>query len=256
VIQIDIDPTELGRSYPNCVGLFGDALAVSEQILGAVKTKKRPEWIREGQSYVDKVFSQQRQLWTLNDQPIRSERLCHEVSKVLADDAILVADTGWSAVWSATMIRMKASQMYTRAAGSLGWSFPASLGVKCGAPDRQVVNFTGDGAFFYLNPEIETAVRRDIKTVTVINNNNSLSQCIPFAMGHYPGERERCSNRFSFSNPNFTKIAEGYGMWAKRVERAEDIAPTLAEALAAGKPALVEVMTDHDQAGPLTAWED
>ena len=256
VIQIDIDPTELGRSYPNCIGLFGDAATVADQLLETVTGKKRSDWISEGQKFVDKTLNLHRRLWELNDRPIRSERLCHEVSRALPDDAIVVADTGWSAVWSATMIRMKSSQMYTRAAGSLGWSFPASLGAKCAAPDRPVINFIGDGAFFYLNTEMETAARRNIKTVTVINNNNSLSQCIPFAQAHYPGEQDRCSDRFTFSSPNLAKIAESYGLWAKRVDRAEDIAPALAEALAADKPALVEVLTDHDQPGPPSAWEE
>lgn len=254
-IQIDIDPVELGRSYPHCIGLPGDAATVIDQLLETVSSKKRPDWIKEGQAIVNKTIQQHKELWKLNDTPIRTERLCHEVSRVLPDNGIIVADTGWSAVWSATMIRMKASQMYTRAAGSLGWSYPASLGVKCGAPDRPVINFIGDGAFFYLNTEMETAVRNKINTVTVINNNNSLSQCIPFAEGHYANEVKRCVNRFTFSSPNFTNIATEYGLWATRVEHAEDIAPAIQAALAADRPALVEVITDHDQAGPPAAWE-
>lgn len=254
-IQIDIDPAELGRNYPNCIGLAGDAATVAGQLLEAVSPKKRSDWIREGKKFTKATFDAHARLWAEKALPIRTERLCHEVSQALPDNAIVVADTGWSAVWSATMIRMKASQKYTRAAGSLGWSFPASLGAKCAAPDRPVINFTGDGAFFYFNTEMETAVRNNIQTVTVINNNNSLSQCIPFAQGHYPGEAERCVKRFTFSSPNFSRIAEEYGMWAVRVDDPKDIAPALAKALASGKPALVEVLTDHAQTGPLPAWE-
>ena len=108
----------------------------------------------------------------------------------------------------------------------------------------------------YLNAELETAARKNIKTVTVINNNNSLSQCIPFAQGYYPGEKDRCSDRFSFSRPDFTKVALAYGVRAERVEKAEDIGPALVRALESDKPALVEVITDHDQVGPPPAWEE
>ena len=73
------------------------------------------------------------------------------------------------------LLRSHPQQQYVRAAGSLGWAFPASLGVKCAAPDRPVICFTGDGAFWYHLSELETAKRWGIKTVTIVNNNRITS---------------------------------------------------------------------------------
>src|SRR5262249_56149644 len=92
--------------------------------------------------------------------PIAVERLCAEVTRALPSDGILVADTGYSGIWTGTMIELNgAGQTYLRAAGSLGWAFPASLGAKCGAGDRKGVCFTGDGGVYYHPAELESARR-------------------------------------------------------------------------------------------------
>ena len=130
--------------------------------------------------------------------PIRPERLCKEISDILPPNGIVVSDTGYSGIWTGAMINLRhPGQSYIRAAGSLGWGFPASLGVKCGAPERPlglVVCFTGEGGFFYHLSELETASRCGINTVTVINNNHCLRQClegINRAYGDRPGKERR-----------------------------------------------------------------
>ena len=96
---------------------------------------------------------------------------------MLPEDAILVADTGYSGIWTGTVLELKhPGQTYLRAAGSLGWSLPAALGAKAGAPDRPVVCFTGDGGLYYHVPELETARRRGLPIVVVVNNNSGFGQ--------------------------------------------------------------------------------
>jgi acetolactate synthase-1/2/3 large subunit len=251
-IQIDIDGSELGRSYPKTLGLLGDAKAVLAQLADAVKAKKHSAWRKEVDGYTADTFAKQQKMWEADNDPIKTGRLCGEVSKVLPDDAIVVADTGWSAVWGATMIRMKDTQRFIRAAGTLGWAFPGSLGVKCGAPDRTVVCFTGDGAFYGFPSEMETAVREGINTVTVINNNVALGQVVPFMVPLYEGDPADMDKRYSFAPVNFANVAKEFGFFAIRVEKPEDIAPALEKAIAASaeRPALVEVVTELDE-GPL-----
>ena len=253
-VQIDIDPAELGRNYTDCIGLVGDAKMVAAQLASVMKEKKRESWIQKGNALISDTFEKQEKMWKDSSNPIKTNRLCKEISDILPDDAILVSDTGWSAVWSATMIRMKESQSYIRAAGSLGWSFPASLGAKCAAPDRPVVCFTGDGGFLYLNTEMETAARYGINTVTVINNNGLLAQCVPSAAYVYDNIADTKKSR-TFTPVSFARIAEEYGLLGIQVDKAEDIAPALEKALAAGKPAVVEVLTDGDNNSPLYPLE-
>lgn len=245
VIQIDIDPAELGRNYPNSIGLLGDAKVVVAQLLEKIDGQKRDEWLAETKEYVQDTLARYLVHQTSDNALMRPERLCHEISRALPDDAVVVADTGYSAVWSATMLRMKPGQKYLRAAGSLGWSYPASLGVKCAAGNRPVICFTGDGAFYYHLNEMETAARNGINTVTIINNNHALVQCRPDLSLVYKDDMEKIDRRYCYPDHDFCKIAEAYGCWAKRVTDWKEVGPAIEEALAAGKPAIIDVITDR-----------
>jgi acetolactate synthase-1/2/3 large subunit len=251
VIQIDIDPAELGRNYPNTVGLPGDAAAVCGQLFGAVAETRRPEWLEKAARFLGAWDKEYEQLLTSDEVPIRPERICRELEKKLPENAVLVSDTGYSAIWTAAMMRLKSTQSYLRAAGSLGWALPAALGAKCGAPDRPVVCFCGDGGFYYHLSELETARRCRINTVTVVNNNNALSQGVDDVESVYAGKSGTPNSLYRFEPVNISRVAEGFGCIGIRVERPEEIAPALDKALTAGSPVVVEVVTDISARTPL-----
>src|SRR6202023_50832 len=152
--------------------------------------------------------------------PIRPERVCHELSKHVPDDAIVVVDTGHAGMWMGGMFDLRtARQSYMRSAGHLGWAFPAGLGAKCGCPERPVVTFTGDAGFWDHIAEVETAVRWNINAVTVVNNNgggNQSKRGLPRVYGgtKTPKGRELCP----FSKVNFPRLAEDMGALGIRVE--------------------------------------
>jgi acetolactate synthase-1/2/3 large subunit len=141
-------------------------------------------------------------------------------------------------------------QIYLRAAGSLGWAFPAALGAKCAVPDRPVICFTGDGGFWYHLSELETASRFNIKTVTVINNNGGLAQGIDDIHSLYGDRSGNPGELYRFSAVNFARIAEEMGCMGIRVEQPDQIAGALRQALAADRPVVVEVMTGLDYRAP------
>lgn len=243
-IQIDIDGEELGRNYPDCIGLLGDAKLVTAQLADAVKGSSRPEWRKVVTQYVEETVAAQKVMWETESSPIHPARLCAELSKAMPDDAVLVADTGYSALWSASFVRMKSSQKYTRAGGTLGWGLPAAIGAKCAEPDRPVFCFSGDGAAYYFLTELETAVRNDIRTITVINNNSCFAQLLPFPADVNPDNAQRCIDRLTFESVNFANVAQEFGAFGIRVEKASDIGSAIQKAMDSGKPAVVEVITD------------
>ncbi len=255
IIQIDIDGSELGKNYPNTIGLLGDARTVMLQLTEVIAASDRPAWRKEVREYVDSTLAKQREISDSDACPIQTPRLLRELSNLLPDDAIVVSDTGYSAIWSCSMLRMKPSQKYTRAAGSLGWAFPASLGAKCGNPDRPVICFVGDGAFYYHLSELETAIRYGINTVTIINNNSRLNQCIPYAGEAYTNDEKEYDiykKTVAFMPTDFVAIAEAFGAMGIKVTKAEDIAPAIKKGLAANKPVVIEVVTDCMSKGPLS----
>ena len=138
-----------------------------------------------------------------------------------------------------------ANQRYYRTAGSLGWGFPAALGVKCALPDRPVVCFTGDGGFYYHIGELETAKRHDIATVIVVNNNNSLNQEIRLNDAAYGGQqRGRSQELWRFPELDFKKVAESFGVAGIRVEKPGDLNGAIEDAIKLKKPVVVDCVSD------------
>ena len=253
IIQIDIHPAELGRNYPNTLGIPSDAKQALRGLLNQVQpSAENPEWLARVQELVSATHQQYEPYRNADEIPIRPERICKELTEQLPDDAIVVSDTGYSAIWMATMFRiLKPSQTFIRAAGSLGWSFPAALGAKCAAPDRPVITFTGDGGFWYHFAELETARRYGIHTVTVINNNGGFSQGITNIHRHYEHRSGNPQELYSFlPDIQFSQIARDLGCCGMRVEDPQDIAPALHAAMQASAPAVVEVMTDFSARAP------
>jgi acetolactate synthase-1/2/3 large subunit len=252
VIQVDIDPSELGRSYPNEVSLQGDAKITVRRLGEMVSPRgKKTEWAARAREVVASWKREVEPHEKSDVVPIRPERLCRELAALLPENAVLVADTGFASIWTGTLVDITSpGQTYLRAAGSLGWGFPASLGAKCAVPDRPVICFTGDGGFWYHSNEMETAARCGIKTVTLVNNNSTLAQdirSILLAYGDRPGKREEL---YRFRDVHFARMAEEMGCRGIRVEHPEGIAPALREALAGDKPAVVEVITDPECRAP------
>jgi acetolactate synthase-1/2/3 large subunit len=256
VVQIDIDPEELGRSYANTLGLMGDPKATLAKLIEAVGTPQRDRSYAEwAAGIVGEWRAEMAPHRASEASPIRVERLCAEITAALPEDGILVADTGYSGIWTGTCIDFNgAGQSYQRAAGSLGWSYPASLGAKLAAPKRKVVCFSGDGAFYYHMAEMETARRCGIATVTVVNNNSGFGQCFPEILdmqGKTPGHPEQIMR---FGPTDFAAIARSFGVQGIRVEQPGQIGPALRRALEMDEPVVVDVVTDITSPAP-KPWE-
>ena len=247
VIQLDISAADLGRNYSNTVSLLGDAKATLRKMIEALQPMEpRTSWIRRVQQLVSEWRDQVAPLRDSDAVPMRPERLCKEITEFLPPNAVVVSDTGPSGIWSGTMIDLnKPGQSYIRCAGSLGWAFPASLGVKCALPDTPVLCFTGDGGFYYHLAELETAVRFGINAVIVVNDNHSLSQETRLFDSAYGGQqRGRAGEMWIFEDINLAKVAEAMGCFSLRVERPSDIKGALERAFAANKPAVIDVVSD------------
>jgi acetolactate synthase-1/2/3 large subunit len=256
VIQLDIDPEELGRHYPNEVALLGDAKATLQQLVAAASQhgpRDDNSWLQRVQAMVAEWRSDAAGPAGSDDVPLRPERLCSELTDLLPDDAILVSDTGHSGIWSGCMIDLtKPGQSYIRAAGSLGWGFPAALGAKLALPQRPVIVFTGDGGFWYHLSELETAVRWGINAVVVVNNNRSLNQEIPTYAEAYGGRLHgRHGELWQFEDVDFARISTSIGANGIRVTNPGELRNALEQALASDGPTVVDAVTDLDVLAPL-----
>src|SRR5438128_3048405 len=262
VIQLDINPLELGRNYPNRASLLGDARTVLRQMLdqaGGPSSDGRSgaddlheAWLRRARDLLADWRAEVEPMTSSNAVPMRPERVCRELSAALPEDAIMVVDTGHAGMWTGQYLALRSpGQMYLRAAGSLGWGFPAALGAKCAFADRPVVCFTGDGGFFYHATELETAARYGINAVVVVNNNFSLNQDERPFNAAYGGQQHEGFEMWQFSREtDFVKLAESLGCVGMRVEQPSEVQPALKQALSLNRPVVLDVRTDIKAMAP------
>jgi acetolactate synthase-1/2/3 large subunit len=255
-IQIDIEAEALGRNYPLQAAVNGDAKTTLSRMLAQAdraSAAKRKSWIGEAQAICREWRQKYHSALASDAMPIRPERLCSELTRYMPDDAIVVVDTGHAGMWMGGMFDLTSPrQSYMRSAGHLGWAFPAGLGAKCACPERPVVTFTGDAGFWYHIAEVETAARWNINAVTVVNNNASGNQSKRGFDRVYGGKQtDKARELWTFKKIDFARIAQEMGALGIRVEQPAAFPAALAQALAAQRPAVIDVVTDIDALAPV-----
>jgi acetolactate synthase-1/2/3 large subunit len=256
VIQLDVNPAELGRHYPNRASLLGDAKVTLSQLIREVDPSTasiREEWVERVRGFVHQWQDEFGAKMNSDAVPVRPERICRELTRMLPDHTLLVSETGHSGMWTGGMVDLNGSgQQYIRAAGSLGWGLPASLGAKLALPEQPVLLFTGDGGFWYHIGELETAARWNIKTVFLVNNNSSLNQEMKPNRDAYGGELHgEHADLWKFRDVNFVQVAEAMGVQGVRVEKPGDLPQALDRAFSAGAPFVIDVATEVEAVAPL-----
>ncbi len=248
IVQIEIDPQEIGRNYPVAVGIEGDAQAVLQELLEKVREQEpspNSRWLADIRDWAARRQSRLESEARDNSNPIKPQRVYGELRKVMPRDAIIALDAGLAPNFGQDRLNYYSprSLITSLDLGGLGFSFPASLGAKFAAPDRPVVNFNGDGGFLFNAQEFATAVRYNLKVVTVIMNNSCWGS-------------EKAYQRYAFdqryvgadtNNPRYDQYAELFGGHGFYVDRPEDIGDALLSALNVDGPSIIEIPTDPDE---------
>lgn len=163
----------------------------------------------------------------------------HELQEVLPRDTIYSVDVhslGYAS-FAEFPIYDPRNFLHPNIGVALGYSYPAALGAKIAYPNRPVVCFSGDGRFLMGAMEMATAMRYGINVITIVINDDCLSIIKGFQQKGFDGR----TIDTDLQNPNFVEFAHSFGAYAKRVENLEDFKLTLRDAIAAEKPALIEV---------------
>jgi acetolactate synthase-1/2/3 large subunit len=254
VVQLDIDAAELGKHYPNCISLLGDAKSGLQALLSAVAgvdSTARQQWVDRTQQLGGNWHRAIGQRYRSDDTPIRPERLCNELSQHLPENSLLLSDTGHSGMWTAGFVDLARGQDFVRAAGSLGWGLPAALGAQLSDLSRPTVLFTGDGGLLYHAAELETAARWNIPVVIVVNNNVSLNQEIITYTSAYGGRLHgKHGDLWKFRDSDLAAMAESMGARGLTVRRPTQFRQALEQAIETDGPVLIDVRTDIASLAP------
>jgi acetolactate synthase I/II/III large subunit len=252
LIQIDSDPQEIGSHYPVQVGIVGDAKLALEALKAALERNvTRPSSIaetpraREIAGLVEEWYTEFAPQMHSNAVPIKTPRLFGEIQHFIDDQTIVVVDAGGSSYWSPAYLELTPENqaLYPRGAAAIGSGLPMALGAQLAAPDKRVICISGDGGFGYNIMELETAVRLNLPVVNIIVNN----QCLGMERrGYVDYAGEVPPAPVIFSPQDFSKIAQAFNCFGARAERPGDIREAIAAALASGRPAIVDVLTDPE----------
>lgn len=260
VIHVNLDPTEIGKAVATDLGVVSDVKYFLErmiQVLGQEKKERIPRRDeRIHQLVLDRVQLARRV--DFDQVPIKPQRAIKELREFLNRDAIVTHDIGISQIWSAQLFDAYEPRTYlvTGGAGPMGWGLGAAIAAKLAKPERQCVNFVGDGSLAMSLQDLATAAMFKIPIVVFLLN-NSLLGLIRQQQNLFYGERH-ISTFIGYEQDrhdrgvDFIKVAEGMGLWAERVERPEEIKPALARAFASGRPSLLEVVVDRQAVCPMS----
>lgn len=247
IIQVDIVPEEIGRNHDVQIGLVGDVAGTLE----IMNERSRDLVFRDHKIWIDALVAARgsfrnvhESLMFREERPIHQSRLCREIAEFLTDEDILVADGGDTANWMAEQAIVGHAGRFISHGylGTLGIGMPFGLAAKVAHPERRVLILLGDGAAGFNFAEFETAVRHGLNVVVVINNDQGWGM-----IRHDQLERYGRVVGAELGVVHYEKAAEGFGCHAEFVEDASGIRPALERALASGKAACVNVMTDASQ---------
>ena len=243
IIQVDIDPQEVGRNYPVEVGIAADAKAVAAQLIEALAGAKRnggnADWRGEIAQLKEKRKARLRAEADLQGDPMMPQRVYPELKKVLPRECMVTIDAGVcpGMGYDRLDFELPGSLYNYGGHGGLGMGLCVGLGTKLGRPDRPAVSLQGDGGFLYTANELNTAVRFKIPHVAIIMNNSCHGSEKAQQM-RYWGEKYVAVD---LDNPRFDKLAEAYGARGFYAQRPQDIAGAVKAALAVDGPAVVEI---------------
>jgi acetolactate synthase-1/2/3 large subunit len=249
LIQIDIEPSEIGRNYPVEIGAVADLKQALEVMLKVAKTIV-PKGIQR-EALQKEIAENQRKFKQGNTEmeqsdafPMMPERILAEVREVLPRDAIITTDVGWNknGVGQQFPVYEPGSILIPGGYATMGFGGPAAIGAKIARPDKVVVALIGDGGFGQNPAQLATARHDNIAVIWLIMNNNAFGTIAGLEKAHYDTTYGTVFEKNGQStSPDYAAVARAYGVEGIRIRTAAEFKPALIEAVAMNKPVVLDV---------------
>lgn len=248
IIHIDARPAHINKLYQPSVEVVGDISVSLRSILSQMERPFESSYAREIKQKMEKEYAAYEEDMSF---PMRPQKVLSDVRKVLAPDDILLSDVGAHKMWIARQYHCYQPNtcLISNGFASMGFALPGAIAAKLINPDKRVLAITGDGGFLMNCQEMETAMRLGNPFVTLIFRDNSYGLIKWKQMDQYGR-----SCYVDFTNPDFVQFAESFGAKGYRIERAEDLIPTLEDAFSQKVPSIVDCEVDYGENVKLTKY--
>jgi pyruvate dehydrogenase (quinone) len=243
-VQVDIAATQLGRRTPLELGIVGDTAETIRAVLPKLTRKTDRRFLADMLHRHERALTQVVEAYTHDVErhtPIHPEYAAAELDGLAADDAIFTSDTGMCNVWTARYITPNGRRRILGSFkhGSMANALPHAIGAQLAAPDRQVIAMAGDGGLAMLLGELLTLKTHRLPVKVVVFNNSSLGmvklEMLVAGLPEYETDHDHV---------DFAAIAQGAGLFARRVQDPAAVPDGIAEVLAHPGPALLDLVTD------------
>jgi acetolactate synthase-1/2/3 large subunit len=253
LVRVDIDATEIDRNRLSDTGLVGDVGLTLRGLNKLVEKKDHSAWRAALKESYQPMIEQEIEARENPSDPVHPFRLVEKVRQAVGDKAIYVIDGGDTSYYGNVGLRAQERASVLPAAsgqlGCMGTGIPFAIAAKAARPEKTVVVISGDGSFGLNAMEFCTAVRHNLPIVCVVNNDKAWGMIKHGQELCYGNER---TTGTELGAVHYERVVEALGGYGELVEKDEDIIPAVERALASGKPACVNVMTDPCIVSPAT----
>ena len=252
IVQVDIDPRELGKNQKVDLAIHSDIKLYLESALSLIETQgtieklRRKEWMVNCARALAEWKRTYQTIMLSKARPIKPQRVIYEINKRLPDDAIVAAGAGKSKMWAATLIPIKRARSWIHSGGYavMGYALCAAIGAKFASPDKPVIAVDGDGAFQMHCQEIATARENNLSFVICVLNDMSLGSIRSIQIRSY--DRRIFGTEFK-RDTNMAKVAVAFGGEGERVEDPESLGPALDRAMGSKVPYVLDILIDKEE---------
>ena len=248
IIHVDVDPAEIGKNVAPLIPIVGDVKSVAAAL---EKELQASEWSPErSEPWLARIAERKADFPLHYEDPtdgtLAPQFVVQEIDRVTGHDAVVCTDVGQHQMWATQYYTYAFARQFISSGGlgTMGFGLPASIGAKIGRPDKTVIDISGDGGFQMTMQELATAVNFDVPVVVCILNNGYLGMVRQWQDLFW-------SKRYSFTcievQPDFKLLAEAFGAVGMRVTDKDQVEPALREAIASGRPAVIDFKTSPEE---------
>ncbi len=257
IIHIDIDPAEVGKRVPAEIPIVGDVRHILAELNPRIEENEHPAWLAQIDNWRDiDEWAKEK-----SEEVILPHQVIETIDQLTQGEALITTGVGQHQMWAAQFYQYSKPRSFISSGGlgTMGFGFPSAVGVQVGNNDQQVFTLTGDGSFQMNMQELATVVKNDLPVNIVIFNNQYLGMVRQWqemfyderysstCLGKDPNASAPDENYPEDMIPNFVRLAESFGVQAKRITKPAEIKPTIKEALNTKGAYLIDCIIDAEE---------